>query len=51
MEAVDNMSFDAIKLLVNNGADVDRVDKYGVSALDKAFIRDYKSLHTFMENS
>lgn len=51
MEAVDNMSFDSIKCLIENGADSTITDKYGISAIEKAEIKEYHAVAWYLEDN
>lgn len=51
MYAVDSMSFDCIKILVENGAKIFLKDNFNLSPLDKAEIKNFKSIEFFLKNS
>ena len=44
MEALNETSFDCIKALVENGANITIKDKYQIDAIDKARFKDYHSI-------
>lgn len=44
MEALNEMSFDCIKELVENGANINIKDKYGIDVIEKAKFKNYNSI-------
>lgn len=44
MEALNEMSFDSIKALVENGANINIKDNYGIDVINKAKFKEYHSI-------
>lgn len=49
MQAVENTSFESLKLLMENGASIGIKDKFGVEAREMAKIKDHLPILQFLE--
>ena len=50
MHALNNWQFDAVKILVKSGANIDIKDKYGFTAIQKAQFKGLTSLVKYIES-
>lgn len=47
--AVRNCSYNSLEILIERGADIERRDLYGFSAIDKAKIREFEAIGSYLE--
>lgn len=51
MHAVNNMSFEAVKILVENGANMHEEDKHGISPFKKTQLKNFYFMQLFMKEA